>query len=97
VKLTDLDAQEYLAALDLSRMTGNEDDRPTEVWEMDGGALWRVSDDHFVMLVCKDAEHPAHKGPAQLRRVLPAGWGVFYAAGNPAEQYEAHHYGPVDA
>jgi hypothetical protein len=64
---------------------------------MDGGGLWRVADDHFVMLICKNPEHPAHKGPALLRRVLPAGWGVFYTAANPAEEYEVHHYGPVDA
>jgi len=95
VKLTDLDAREYLAALDLSRMTGNEDDAPSEIHGMDGGALWRVADDHFVMLVCKDDEHAGHRGPELLRRVLPAAWQVFYSAANPAEYYEAHHYGPV--
>jgi hypothetical protein len=76
VKLTDLDAHDYLQSLALT-------EQPTEVHEMDGGGLWRVADDHFVMLICKNPEHPAHKGPALLRRVLPAEWGVFYTAANP--------------
>ena len=90
MKLTDLDAYDYLKSLAMT-----ED--PTEVHEMDGGALFRIADDHFVMLVCKDPEHPGHKGPEYLRRVLPPHWGVFYSSVNPAEGFEAHHYGPVDA
>jgi hypothetical protein len=90
VKLTDLDAYDYLQSLALSEPV-------SEVHEMDGGALFRIADDHFVLLVCKDPEHAGHKGPQYLRRVLPAEWGVFYEAANPAEEFEAHHYGPVDA
>jgi hypothetical protein len=89
VKLTDLTAREYLDSLALT-------ERPTEVHGMDGGTLWRLSDDHFVMLVCKDEQHTAHKGPALLRRVLPAEWRIFYAAANPDQEFEAHHWGPVD-
>jgi hypothetical protein len=85
--MTDLDAAEYLRSLALT-------ERPTEVHETDGGALWRVADDHFVLLICTDEEHEAHKGPAQLRRVMPAEWRIFYAAANPAEAYEVHHWGP---
>ena len=90
MKLTDLDAADYLRSLALT-------EQPSEVHEMDGGALWRIADDHFVMLVCKDAKHPGHKGPARLRSVLPPHWGVFYSAANPDLEFEAHHYGPVDA
>ena len=90
MKLTDLDASDYLASLAMT-------EAPTEVHGMDGASLWRVSDDHFVMLVCKDPEHTyRHKGPAYLRRVLPAHWVVFYSAANPAAEFEAHHYGPPD-
>jgi hypothetical protein len=90
VKLTNLDATEYLRSLSLT-------EEPTSVHSMDGAALWRIADDHFVMLVCKDPEHDAHNGEALLRRALPPHWGVFYEAGNPAEEFEARHYGPVDA
>lgn len=90
MKLTDLDAHDYLQSLAMT-------ETPTEVHEMDGGALFRIADDHFVILVCKDPEHAQHKGPEYLRRVLPAAWGRFYSAANPDECFEAHHYGPVDA
>lgn len=88
MKLTDLDAADYLQSLALT-------ESPTEVHGMDGAALWRVADDHFVMLVCTTEDHDDHKGPALLRRVLPATWAIFYRASNPAEEFEAHHYGPV--
>lgn len=87
MKLTDLDAHDYLQSLALT-------ERPSEVYGMDGAALWRIADEHFVMLVCKDPAHAKHRGPALLRRVLPREWEVFYTAANPAEEYEAHHYGP---
>lgn len=87
MKLTDLDATDYLQSLALT-------ERPSEVHALDGAALWRLADDHFVMLVCKAPEHEKHRGPELLRRVLPREWGVFYSAANPAEEYEAHHYGP---
>jgi hypothetical protein len=90
VKLTDLDAADYIKSLALT-------EAPTEVHGLDGAALWRIADDHFVMLVCKDPEHAAHRGQELLRRALPPHWGVFFSAGNPAEEFEAYHYGPVDA
>jgi hypothetical protein len=90
VRLTDLDAHDYLQSLALT-------ERPSEVHGMDGGALWRIADDHFVMLVCKSEGHEQAPGPELLRRVLPPHWGVFFTAANPAEEFEAHHYGPVDS
>lgn len=90
VKLTDLDAHDYIKSLALT-------DTASEIHAMDGAALWRVADDHFVILVCVEEGHPFHRGAAHLRRVLPATWGCFFSAANPAEDYEAHHYGPVDA
>lgn len=89
MKLTELDAHDYLKSLALV-------EEPSEVHGTDGGALWRVSDDHFVLLVCKDPEHEAHKGPDMLRRVIPAAWGIFYSAANPDLDFEVYHYGPVD-
>lgn len=82
---TDLDAGEYIASLALT-------EEPSEVYALDGGALWRVTDEHFVLLVCLD--HDTHKGPAQLKRVLPPEWELFYTASNPDEQYVAEHWGP---
>jgi hypothetical protein len=88
VNETSLDAFDYLKSM---RMT--ED--PTEVHETDGGALWRIADGHFVLLVCKDPEHAKHMGPAMLRRVIPPHWEVFHAVANTEGGWEAHHYGPA--
>lgn len=88
MKLTDLDARDYLKSLALT-------EQPSEVHGMDGAALWRIADDHFVLLVCRAPQHPDHKGPAYLSRVLPPAWDVFHKASNPDKEFEAWHYGPV--
>lgn len=88
MKLTDLDARDYLKSMALT-----ED--PSEVHGMDGGALWRIADDHFVLLICRDPAHPDHMGPEYLRRVLPGTWAPFHKASNPDQEFEAWHYGPV--
>lgn len=88
---TDLKPWEYMDSLGLT-------EKPTEVYGLDGGALWRVDDEHFVMLVCT-AEHegnpPSHRGPAMLLRVLPQDWACFATFVNPVDDFEAHHYGPA--
>lgn len=89
-RLTDQKPWEYLDSLAMT-------EKPTEVYGLDGGALWRVADGHFVLLVCT-AEHETpvtHRGPAMLLRVLPHDWVCFAVYANPADDYEAHHYGPA--
>lgn len=94
MKLTDLDAGDYVASLALT-------EKPTPVGDqLDGGLVVRIADDHYVMWHCT-VEHedgrPAHRGPELLRRVFPADWSVFHAVSNPAEGFEIHHWGPTDA
>lgn len=84
---TDLDAHDYMKSLALT-----ED--PSEVHGTDGAALWRIADEHFVLLVCTTDGH-THRGPAMLRRVLPPHWQMFYATENSEQEFVAQHYGPV--
>ena len=84
---TSLDAHDYLKSL---RVT---DEEPTEVSELDGAALWRITDDHFVLLTCADHEH-THRGARLLLRVMPAEWACFYEATNTDDGFEVYHYGP---
>lgn len=86
---TDAEPDDYLRSLTITAA-------PTEVYGLNGAALYRVDDGHFVIMECTDPEHPTHNGHALLRRVIPAAWSVFYLAHNPDEHYTAHHYGPVD-
>jgi len=90
--VTDLKPWEYMDSLAMSS------EKPSEVYGLDGAALWRVTDDHFVMLVCTsdhDGAEVSHRGPQMLLRVLPATWACFAVFVNPIDDYEAHHYGPV--
>lgn len=84
---TALEASDYLKSLSLTREIN-------EVYGLDGAALYRVEDDHFVILTC--LEHEGHNGHALLRRVLPPHWGVFGEGVNTDAQFRAYHYGPVD-
>lgn len=80
-----LDAADYLRTLSV-------DQGYTEVYETDGASLFRIGDDHFVVLetVC---EHK-HMGHAMLRRVLPPHWSNFHTAINQVDRFRAYHYGP---
>lgn len=84
---TVLEPGEYLRSLNVEREIN-------EVYGLDGAALYRVADDHFVIMACR--EHEGHNGHALLRRVLPAHWGVFSEGVNTEAQFHAFHYGPVD-
>lgn len=80
-----LGPEEYLASLRMG------EDEASMVTGLDGAELWRIADEHFVVFSC--AEH-THKGPALLRRVIPAEWVVFYEATNTDEGFTVTHYGP---
>lgn len=87
-KQTLLDAEEYLRSLNLDRTINKV------YGVLDGAALYRAADEHFVIVVC--TEHDNHQGHALLRRVLPAAWDVLYKGANTEEAFEAWHYGPAD-
>ena len=65
----------------------------TEIYELNGAALYRVGTDHFVILTSEEHEH--HDGHALLRRVIPPSWERFFAAVNQDLHFQAHHYGPT--
>lgn len=67
-------------------------DKPVEIYALDGAALYRVDDDHYVMLEC--TEHEGHKGHEYLLRVLPAEWECFSSATNVEDEFDVFHYGP---
>lgn len=87
MKLTDLDANEYVSSMALT-------EEPEKVYSLDGSHLVRIADDHYLVIVC--TEHTDHRGHDLLVRVLPRDWSEFHAAANPAEGFEVHHYGPED-
>lgn len=84
----DLQAWEYLKSLALI-------EEPREVIpETDGAELWRVADEHFLIIEC--IEHDDHRGGDMLLRVLPATWENFASVVNPEAGFEIHHYGPPE-
>lgn len=87
MKLTDLDADDYVRSLALA-------EEPEKVYALDGAHLVRIAEDHYVVVKC--VEHDGHRGDEYLVRVLPSGWVRFHSAANPAEGFEVHHYGPED-
>lgn len=82
---TALSPEEYVSSVALT-------DEAVEVYATDGAALYRVGDDHFVILTC--SEHEDHEGHRMLQRVLPRTWECFYQAINVEDGFEAFHYGP---
>lgn len=88
--VTDLKPWDYMESLAMG-------EQPSEVYGLDGAALWRVGDDHFVLLVCTadhDGEQVSHRGPVLLSRLLPQEWACFATYVNPIDDFEAHHFGP---
>lgn len=85
-----LDPVQYLRSLSLEREIN-------EVYRLRGASLFRVHDDHFVVIACIDPEHAPlkHDGHALLRRVIPLAWCCFARARNTSDLFEAHHYGPA--
>jgi hypothetical protein len=79
------DAEQYVDSLRL------DDDGPREVYGLDGAALWRIAEHHYLVLAC--TEH-THRGHELLIRVLPPTWVCFHSAINREDGFEAFHYGP---
>jgi hypothetical protein len=84
---TSLTPWDYLNTLSLT-------EKWTEAAELDGAALYRIADGHFVVLNC--IAHDGHRGHQLLLRTLPPQWECFYSAVNPELKFEAFHYGPGD-
>ena len=87
---TQLDADDYLRSLSVER-------KVTPVYATDGAALFRVDDEHSVLITCLSPDCGPHRGAKTLRRSLPAHWAVFARRVNADEHFEAFHYGPPEA
>lgn len=85
VQETTFGPQEYLASLRL------DEDGPSPVVDLDGAVLYRVADDHFMVMVCTEHQHRGHE---LLLRVMPQDWVCFSSVFNADVQFECHHYGP---
>lgn len=85
VTQTDLSPEDYAATL---RMT---DEDPARVVDSDGAELWKITDDHYLVIAC--SRHDEHTGHRVLARLFPEGWACFAQATNP-EGFDVFHYGP---
>ncbi len=58
--------------------------------------LWRITDEHFVIIECDQDGH-LHRGHEVLvARSIPPEWDCFASAWNQAGKWMAYHYGPVE-
>ena len=65
----------------------------SRVYSMDGAGLYRITDEHYVIVCCSTPEC-AHRGKLLLERVMPREWICFHAGANTDDGFEAYHYGP---
>lgn len=86
---TSLDHLSYLATL-----VTDPEQVISRIYSMDGAALYKVADDHYVCVACCN-EKCKHKGRVLLERVLPQDWECFASAVNLDEHFEIFHYGPA--
>lgn len=87
-----LDFTSYLGSLVIDA------ERPvSRIYSMDGAALYKITDDHYVCISCTSDECETHRGRAQLERVLPRNWECFFVGVNSDDHYAAYHYGPKAA
>lgn len=63
-----------------------------ELSNVDGASLYKVADEHYVVLQC--TEH-YHQGAELLSRIMPEGWIRFAMADSPDHAYVALHWGPA--
>lgn len=82
---TDTPVGAYIKALGLTEM-------PTLVAWADSAELWRIVDDHFVIVECTKHEHFGHEALAAV--TIPPAWVCFHAVYNPVAGWEGFHYGP---
>lgn len=64
-----------------------------ELSAVDGAALYKVGDEHYVVLQC--AEHGHHRGAEYLAKIMPEGWVRFAEVRNDEDEYIGHHWGPA--
>lgn len=83
---THLDPVEYIDSLAL-------DGEPEQVYALHGAGLVKVSDDHYVVLMCSEHDH-GEKDRQMLLRLLPKEWNCFHSVTNPEAGFQIHHYGP---
>lgn len=84
---THLDPDEYIDGLTMF------DVAPQIVYTLTGATLVKVSDDHYLVLMCAEHDH-GERDRQMLTRLLPETWSAFHAVHNPSHGFQIHHYGP---
>jgi hypothetical protein len=86
---TNLDPDDYVDTLKVS------EDEPEQVYALPGAGLVKVSDEHYLVLMCAADDHKHGERDRQLLlRLLPSEWACFYSVENPEAGFQIHHYGP---
>lgn len=86
VATTYMNPKDYLDTL---RMDGPD---WVSVYEHDGAALYKLTDEHFVIFQC--LAHEGHRGVHLLASNLPREFVEFAGFANPDLRFRARHYGP---
>jgi hypothetical protein len=86
---TDLDPDEYIDSLTMF------DVEPEAVYALAGASLIKVSEDHYLVLMCAEHDH-GERDQQMLLRLLPQEWSAFHSVENPEQGFQVHHYGPED-
>lgn len=84
--ITHLDPDEYIDSLAVA-------EPPEQVYALHGAGLVKVSDDHYLVLMCAEHDH-GERDRQMLLRLLPKDWECFYSVENPEAAFQIHHYGP---
>jgi hypothetical protein len=82
---THLDPDEYIDTLAIF------DIDPEIVYTLNGASLVKVSEDHYLVLMCAEHDH-GERDRQLLLRVLDPAWDCFHSVAG--EGFQIHHYGP---